>query len=244
MGVRGEYKGAYALLHDDMEEDLVGSDWHQRAINSLYNSLHDLADRTGQPWHVGNQLPLVAWKPNGDPWRPSPDIMVHPQASPAPRDEMSARDDGAPALIVEVASPSTWRYDVDAADGKAAGYLALGVQDYLVFDPTGNLLQPQCRAWHHVEGGRTRAWEPDPNGRYVSGPLGIALRPEGELLRVYDGQGRPMPYDFEKTRELLTQARQLEARVREIEQLRAELAHLHGQAPPSSPADDHGTPTS
>jgi len=70
VSAHSEYKGAYALLHDDEEEDLVGSDWHQRAITSLYNSLNDLATNTGQPWHVGNQLPLAAWKPNGDPWNP------------------------------------------------------------------------------------------------------------------------------------------------------------------------------
>ena len=100
---------------------------HWRVLNSLF----DLATTIGQPWHVGNQLPLGAWKPNGDPWTPSPDIMVHPQAGGAKRDGMSARDDGLPALIVEVASPSTWRYDVDAAAGKAMGYLALGVPEIL-----------------------------------------------------------------------------------------------------------------
>lgn len=157
MSAHSEYKGADALLHDDEEEDLVGSDWHQRAITSLYNSLSDLATTTGQPWHVGNQLPLAAWKPDGDPWNPSPDIMVHPQAGPTKREGMSARDDGRPALIVEVASPSTWRYDVDAAAGKAMGYLALGVPEYLVFDPTGCFLGPPCRAWRLVGGVAWRA---------------------------------------------------------------------------------------
>ena len=102
-------------LHDDTEEDLVGADWHQRAIVNLYAGLVDLATQRSWPWHVGNQLPLVGWKRDGTSWRPSPDIMIHPQAGPALREEMSVRDDGPPALIIEVASATTWRYDVDRA---------------------------------------------------------------------------------------------------------------------------------
>lgn len=224
---------AYAWLHDDTEEDLVGSDWHQRAINGLYNSLRDLATLNGFPWHVGNQLTLTAWKPDNSPWRPSPDIMVHPQAGPEPRDEMSARDDGPPALIVEVASAATWRYDVDAQEGKAAGYMNLGVQNYLVFDPTGVFLQLPCRGWRRAGEG-AQPWEPSSDGRYECQALGISLRPDGDLMRVFDAAGRPIAYDHEKIREL-------RRRDREIEALRAELAQLKGVAPPTSAKDD-GTP--
>ncbi len=233
MSVHSEYKGAYALLHDDEEEDLVGSDWHQRAIISLYNSLNDLAANTGQPWHVGNQLPLAAWKPNGDPWSPSPDIMIYPDAGPTKRDGMSARDDGLPALIVEVASPSTWRYDVDAVAGKAAGYLALDVPEYLVFDPTGRFLRPPCRAWRLV-GGVARPWQPEPDGRYMSHALSIALSPDGDLLRVCDSQNRPIPYDYEKAQILATQAQELHARAQELharaQELHARAQELHARA--------------
>jgi len=169
--------------------------------------------------------------------------MVHPHAGSTKRDGLSARDDGLPALIVEVASPSTWRYDVDAVAGKGMGYLALGVSEYLVFDPTGRFLRPPCRAWRLV-GGAARAWQPEPDGRYVSHALGIALSPDGDVLRVYDSQSRPIPYDYEKAQILATQAQELDARARELEGLRAELVRLRAQVPSPSPVSDDETAAS
>jgi len=216
-------------LPDDTEESLVGTDWHQRAIDHTYDALLDLAILTGAPWHVGNQLTLVAWALDGSVWRPSPDIMVHPNAGPAPRKEMVARDDDPPALVIEVASESTWRNDVNALRGKAAGYLALGVRDYLVFDPTGAYLGVPCRGWQHSEAG-VDDWMPAPDGRYHSRSLGISFRPEGVFLRVYDHDGRPIASREERLQEIMT--------------LRAELEQLRQQSerPDSSPTtkDDDG----
>lgn len=206
---------AHFALPDDTEEELVGADWHQAAIVHLYDSLIDLADRRGLPWHVGNQLTLVAWAPSGDAWRPSPDIMVHPDAGPMPRKEMVAAESGVPALVIEVASETTWRYDVNVKDGKAAGYHALGVSEYLVFDPTGDYLPERCRGWRHPAG-TTEPWQPTHDGRYESGSLGLSLQPDGLLLRVLDGQGRPIPSGLEKARRIAT----LEA---ELAQLRAQM---------------------
>jgi hypothetical protein len=97
----------YRWLPDDTEESILGAEWHQDAISSLCNGLRDVARQGGQPWHVGHQLTLVAWHPDGSPWQPIPDIMVQLQAGATPREEMNARTDGLPALIVEVASSST-----------------------------------------------------------------------------------------------------------------------------------------
>src|SRR5579885_3495620 len=141
---------AHFSLPDDTEEDLVGAAWHQNAIVRLYDSLVDLADQYSYRWHVGNQLTLVARMPDGTFWRPSPDIMVHPDAGSEPRKEMVVATDGLPALVVEVASESTWRYDVNDCDGKAAGYLTIGVREYLVFDPMGDYLPDQCKGWRRV----------------------------------------------------------------------------------------------
>ena len=65
-------------LPDVLEEDLLGTDWHQRAIDVLFDALMDLAEVERLPWHVGNRLALVGWAPDGSSWRPSPDVMVHP----------------------------------------------------------------------------------------------------------------------------------------------------------------------
>ncbi len=231
----------YFWLPDDTEEDMVGADWHQCAIVALYDPLRDLADLAGLPWHVGNQLTLVGWTPGGS-WRPSPDIMVHPTAGPELRQELSVKDEGPPALIIEVASPTTWHKDVNDVDGKAAGYLGLGVPEYLVFDPTGELLGTSCRGWQQ-SGGIVREWRPEPDGTYRSLTLGIAFRPEGIFLRVFDQAGRPMPIREERLRkiigltrenaaqaeELAARAWELAAQAEELETLRSELERLRAE---------------
>jgi hypothetical protein len=62
----------------------------------------------------------------------------------------------------------------------------IGVQEYLVFDPTGEFLGEQVRGWRRGDGG----WQPWPpetraDDRQVwhSAVLGLAARPEGLLLR-------------------------------------------------------------
>src|SRR5437763_11779181 len=102
----------YSWLHDDTEEDLVGADWQQHAIRALSTSLQALADERRWPWHVGDQLTLVGEKPNGKEWRPAPDVSIHPQLGPEQRQDIDVRVEGPPALVLEVASASTWRYDV------------------------------------------------------------------------------------------------------------------------------------
>jgi Uma2 family endonuclease len=235
-------------LHDDQEEDLVGTDWHQRAIDCLFDALQDVAEAAELPWHVGNQHALVARMRDGRFWRPCPDIMVHPQAGGEPREEMVVAKEGPPALVIEVISPTTWHYDVDDTQGKAAGYLAMGVSEYLLFDPLEAYLGAPCRGWRQ-SGGSVAAWLPDADGRYVSAALGVAFRPEGVFLRTYDPAGSRVPTREERRQEiarlleehqLLREERQLlrdayqlireehELQSRQIADLRAEIERLRG----------------
>lgn len=214
-------------LHDDTEEDLVGTDWHQRAIRTLSESLEDLAFERQLPWHVGDQLTLVASLPDGTVWRPSPDITLHPHAGPAKRADMSTSVDGVPALIIEVASPSTWEYDVETRHGKAWGYMQLGVPNYLVFDPQGALWGQQCRGWQR-HGARVREWRRGAHGRYHARGLELAFAPEGDLLRVFDAQGRPVAFTHESRQQARTQAQQMQTQAQRIADLEAELARLRG----------------
>ena len=220
-------------LPDDLEEDLVGTDWHQRAIDVLFDALMDLAEVERLPWHVGNQLALAGWAPDGSSWRPSPDVMVHPLAGPEPRKEMAARTDGVPGLIVEVASEHTWRHDVNLVSGKAAGYLAMGVSHYLVFDPTRAFLGEACRGWRldntRRVPGRVVAWRPDRMGRYRCAPLGIALLAEGSFLRVIDATDTLVPTRTERIYALFERLEQSEALVRQNEQLAGRNEQLAGE---------------
>lgn len=213
-------------LHDDSEEDLVGADWHQEAIGGAVDGARDHAQTAGLAWHVGNQLTLVAWKPDGSPWRPSPDVMIHLTGGPDPREEMDARRDGLPTLVIEVVSKTTWRYDRDLRRGKAWGFLSLGIPELLLFDPSGEYLEAPCLGRRLVEG-RPQVWQPDAEGRFRSA-LGIAFQAEGMRLRVLDDQLRPIPFRHEKTAVLASQQceleRQRQAQQRELEQQRQIIA--------------------
>ena len=208
-------------LHDDEEEDLVGSDWHQRAIVGVFDALQDVAEDAGLTWHVGNQHTLVARLPDGRTWRPCPDIMVHPRAGSASREEMVVSVDGPPALVIEVLSPTTWRYDRDEVQGKGAGYMAIGVDEYLLFDPLGSYLDPPCRAWRQ-RNGIVEDWLPEPDGRYRSASLGVAFRPEGESLRTYGLTGEPVSTHDERRREIARLRADRERQSQETVQLRAD----------------------
>ncbi len=204
-------------LHDDSEEDLVGADWHQDAIRELSTGLKNLALTRRLPWHVGNQLMLVASRSDGSVWRPCPDVMIHPTAGPEKRAELVASVDGLPALIIEVASPSTWEYDVNLVGGKAWGYLHPGVSNYLVFDPRGDLLGEPCRGWQ-IESGMVHDWRPHADGRYHPTGLSISFVPEVPLLRTVDRDGQPVPFTFEMSR-----------RIAELEAELAILRHRNGR---------------
>ena len=97
-----------------------------------------------------------------------------------------------------------------------------------MFDPLDAYIGGPCRGWRAV-GGRIETWSPDADGRYASRTLGIALRPEGALLRVFDHAGLPVPFEFEKTRLLADQIDQLAAQATLIADQEAELARLRAE---------------
>jgi Uma2 family endonuclease len=206
-------------LHDDTEEDLVGASWHQQAIRATAISIDDVAVARVLPWVVGDQLTLVATKPDGTAWRPSPDVMVYAQGGRGPRAEMIVATDGLPTLVIEVLSPSTWTYDVDVQGGKAWGYLRLGVPFYLAFDPYETFQGRSCQGWRQDDG-TVRAWLPEPDGRHHVPGLGISFQPEQDLLRVYDPDGRRVPFFFETASLLRLTAAERDAQTQRAEEER------------------------
>lgn len=243
MSAQREQPLDYSWLHDDEEEDLVGADWHQDAIRALSISLKTLARRQYPSWHIGDQLTLIGDKPGGTDWRPAPDVSIHPRLGPEARQDIDVRVEGPPALVIEAASTSTWKYDVSLEStrrgkrqaGKAFGYLVLlRIPEYLLFDPYGEFLADQVQAWRRV-GDVVQEWQPDADGHYHSHELGISFHPDGPLLRVFDTDGQPVPYWFEAAHEndvLRRQAAENEALRQRIAALEAELEQLRGQDEP------------
>lgn len=220
----------FDTLPNDTEETLVGSSLHQGAITALYTSLLLCGPRRGLPWFIGNQLKMILHRRgNRASYLPSPDILVHPTLTNASRSSLVLATDGPPVLVIEVASPSTaLEHDLNllAPTGKPRVYELIGVQEYLVFDPTADILEPQVWARRAGSSGFV-PWEPDDNGRWISAALGIAFQPQGVFLRVYDQDGHLVPITeeladlvAERDRQLADQARRLAALEEELRKLR------------------------
>ena len=178
------------VLTDDTEEDLVGTDLHQRAIRTLCENLLLVQEKRGAPWHVGMQLTtLMGDVPGKKDWRPSPDVLVHLTAGPGNLSSLDAVALGAPQLVVEALSESTWGRDVKL---KKEGYWYAGVEEYLIFDPTTTYLGTDVQAWRRGARGFV-PWRARTGGRWHSRMIDVALHPQGMLLRVTDRDGQLMP---------------------------------------------------
>ncbi len=178
------------VLTDDTEEDLVGTDLHQRAIRTLCENLLHVQEKRGTPWHVGMQLTtLMGDILDKENWQPSPDVLVHLTAGPGNLSSLDAVALGAPQLVVEVLSKSTWAYDIAR---KREAYAAAGVQEYVVFDPTNEYLRTDIRAWRRMSRGFV-PWHAGANGRWHSRVIDVTLHPQTMLLRVTDRDGQLMP---------------------------------------------------
>jgi len=114
---------------------------------------------------------------------------VHPTAGPAPRVTFNVSVEGVVPVVIEVASPSTWENDIGT---KRRMYGRVGVREYLVFDPTTELLGTSVRAWHATPKGFV-AWPARRDGSWQSAVLGATFKPEGLLLRVADQDGVIVP---------------------------------------------------
>ncbi|MCY4454020.1 MAG: Uma2 family endonuclease [Immundisolibacterales bacterium] len=99
-----------------------------------------------------------------------------------------------PDFVLEVASPNTWREDVER---KPAVYAGLGVREYFLFDPLGEHLAPRLQGHRLVDG----AYEPmaavesiDRTLTLASEVLGLELRakPGGEMRFHEPAVGRDL----------------------------------------------------
>ena len=91
-----------------------------------------------------------------------------------------------PDFALEVASPNTWREDVERKPGIYAG---LGVSEYFLFDPTGEHLSPPLQGHRLVKDRYERLPAVESIDRTLtmhSDVLGLDLRAKGEELRFHD----------------------------------------------------------
>lgn len=127
-----------------------------------------------------------------------------------------------PSLVIEVTSADTRKKDLGP---KKALYERLGVQEYLLYDPLGDYLDPRIRGFHLV-GGSYAPMAPGEKSSIQSSTTGLTFRMEESRLRLIDtATGQPL-LRGEEARELARRAQLAEA---EAAHLRAELERLRRQ---------------
>ncbi len=104
-----------------------------------------------------------------------------------PRDIYRIAEEGKPPdWVIEVASPSTFNYDVE---GKKDLYEAMGVGEYWVYDPQGWMHDPRLQGWVLEPGGYTELVDLERPGLAVtllSEVLGLEVHFDGADLRMWD----------------------------------------------------------
>lgn len=203
-------------LQEDTEESVMGTQWHQEVIDALATMIGEAGRRYGAGWAVARGITLLgtgARYPDGKPYDPKPDVMALARPLPAGNVAgVSLADVGVPLFIAEVASKSTMGNDIGP---KKDVYESVRVPGYIVFDPTGDLIEPALHAWR-LDGDRYVPWTADADGWWRSASLDIAFQPAHPFMTVRDRDGQAI--------DLPSRVYEREARLRESEaRLREEL---------------------
>ena len=205
---------------------MAETDTHRKQMTYLLDALADHFRDDPNVYVAGN---LFVYYREGDPTRVvAPDVFVVKGVSRLNRRIYQVwKEEKAPDVVFELTSRGTRQDDLGAKKGI---YEMLGVEEYFIFDPLGEYLEPRLVGFRLAEWGYQRmAEEP-----LVSQVLGLELRVEGEMLRLVDpatGENLLTSLESQEARRraeaLVTQEtearRQAEA---EVEQLQAELARL------------------
>ena len=171
---------------------------------------------------------ILVYPEEGNPRnRIAPDVLVAFGVGTHSRSSYLVWEEGKPPdWVLEVASPSTAANDLDF---KRRAYAAMGVPEYWLFDPKGDVFppgQPQLQGLALSDGGYARLAPRLVDGLAMirSGVLGLDLRADGEFIRMRDPATRQ---DILHQRELKALAEretaraQREAARREVAEARA-----------------------
>ncbi|MGB9774974.1 MAG: Uma2 family endonuclease [Anaerolineae bacterium] len=214
---------------------MAETDTHINQLIYLREALADYFRDDPNIYVAGN---LFVYYVEGDPTQVvAPDVFVVKGVPKGERRIFQVWKEGkGPDVVFELTSKKTRYEDLGTKKGL---YEVLGVQEYILFDPLGEYLQPRLMMFRLTPEGY-RQVEEDP---LVSQVLGLELRVEGNLLRLVDprtGERLLTPLEAQEARRQAEMARrqaeqraaeEAEARRRaeaELEQLRAELARLKG----------------
>ncbi|HET9222151.1 MAG TPA: Uma2 family endonuclease [Roseiflexaceae bacterium] len=202
-----------SAIYPESDGEPVGeTDIHRRLMFDLIFALTNWLNQT-IAYVAGN---LFIYYEEGNPAAVvAPDVFVIPGVPQADHRVYKSweNDRKLPAFVIELTSSKTRYEDLG---NKRVLYAELGVQEYYVFDPLGDYLDPRLRGYQLIDGELL----PLPGPRFFSRLLNLELRAVGDTLRFYEmGSDTALP----------TPAEEREARLAaeaEIERLRAEIERL------------------
>jgi Uma2 family endonuclease len=210
-------------------EPMAETSIHANSMMLLKDALDDFfAGRTD----VFISINLLWYYQEGEPeQRVAPDLMVVTNSRRGHRNSFRSWEEGVvPNAVFEVTSLSTRRRDEEE---KYWLYEELGVQEYFMFDPTGEFLSTQLRGFRLEGSVYRRLRSPE---QVLESQLGFRMRPEGDMLRLIRTQtNEPILTREEARSRALLQLIQTEQRVEqaqqraEQEQQRAEQAQQRAE---------------
>ena len=207
---------------------LADNMWQSRAI---LRATGDLEVAHPEALAVMN---ILVYPEEGNPKnRVAPDVLVAFGVGTHSRSSYLVWEEGKPPdWVLEVASPSTASKDLDF---KRRAYAAMGVPEYWLFDPKGDVFpsgQPRLQGLALSGGGYVRLAPRLADGLAMirSSVLGLDLRVEGEFIRMRDPATKE---DILHQRELKALAERETARRKDAE------AHAEREAARRKDAETH-----
>ena len=170
---------------------------------------------------------LVYYTEGEDPKSVAPDVFVSFDVPSYMRDIYRIAEEGKPPdWVIEIASRATYTKDVDE---KKDLYEAMGVGEYWVYDPKGDMHDPRLRAWVLGPGGYEELADLKRPGLEValrSEALGLEFHFDGTDLRMWD----PVERAYLPTLDLAIEERDEERRARLAAEAKAETAEAKAKA--------------
>ena len=160
---------------------MAESDVHREAMTHVIEGLKDHFLAEPEVYVTGNLL--LYYERGNRSAAVAPDVFVVRGVSKERRKTyLLWREQKVPCFVLEVTSETTRDEDLDT---KMDRYVRLGVEEYFLFDPLGDYLEPRFRGLRLVRG-EYRPMRPEPDGSLVSRTIGVAFMPEGASLRMVD----------------------------------------------------------
>jgi Uma2 family endonuclease len=226
---------------------MAETDWHRDLMLELIETLKKYFGDRPMVYVSGNLL--IFYIPGDRRRHVSPDVFVVIGVRMKKRPNYKVWEEGkGPTVVIEITSKTTKKEDLEI---KFHLYQdVLKVQEYFLFDPFGDYLNPSMQGYRLVRG-KYRPIDLQ-DGRLPSKVLGLHLERNGDILRLYDpAADKWLPTPNERLLEvheaqLAAEAAKIEAesdriaaeRARQFtetenERLRRELEELRRRLPPT-----------